>query len=70
VLVRLTEAGREKMEEASKSYIEAINGLEWNFTAEEEGLLFRLSRRFWQDNYQRARKTLSSSPRVADATAE
>jgi DNA-binding MarR family transcriptional regulator len=70
VLVRLTEPGRQKCEEAAVSYINAINTLEWNFTAEEQQQLFRLSRRFWQDNFHRARKSLSSSPRVADASAE
>ena len=67
VIVRLTEAGRERVEQAAVDYIGAINSLEWNFTEEEQRLLFRLSRRFWIDNAHRARKTLTSSPRVADA---
>ena len=67
VIVRLTEAGRQRVEEAGADYIAAINSLEWNFTEEEQETLFRLSRRFWIDNFHRARKTLSSSPRVGDA---
>jgi|GEM_PF-6142930 len=70
VLIRLTSAGKEQLEKATGPYVEAINSLEWDFTEEEERMLFRLSRRFWLDNYHRARKTLSSSPRVADATAD
>lgn len=68
VVVRLTEAGRVKTEEAAGPYIEAINNLEWNFTSAEMQQLFSLSRRFWQDNAHLARKTLSSSPRVGDAS--
>ena len=68
VIVSLTEAGREKMEEGTRLYVDAINSLDWDFTPEEQRILFKLSRRFWQDNYHRARKTLSSSPRVGDAS--
>ena len=70
VVVRLTEAGRRRMEEAAVDYIAAMNGLEWNFTPEEQQQLFRLSRRFWMDNFHRARKTLASSPRVGEAQVE
>lgn len=70
VVVRLTEPGRERMEEAAKSYIKAINDLDWHFTPEEQQILFKLSRRFWIDNAHKARKTLSSSPRVAEAKAQ
>jgi DNA-binding MarR family transcriptional regulator len=68
VIVSLTEAGRDKMEEGTRLYVDAINSLDWDFTPEEQRLLFKLSRRLWQDNYHRARKTLSSSPRVGDAS--
>jgi DNA-binding MarR family transcriptional regulator len=67
VVVRLTEPGRARVEDATKDYISAVNGLEWNFTEEEQEQLFRLSRRFWMDNFHRARKTHSSSPRVGEA---
>jgi DNA-binding PadR family transcriptional regulator len=70
VIVRLTESGRRKLEESAVDYIAAINALDWNFTEEEQQVLFRLSRRFWMDNFQRARKTLSSSPRVGEARRE
>jgi DNA-binding MarR family transcriptional regulator len=68
-VVRLAPGGKEKVEEGAKSYIAALNSLDWHFSEEEEQLLFRLSRRFWQDNYHRARKTLSSSPRVGSAVS-
>lgn len=68
VVVQLTPAGEEKMEEGTRLYADAINSLEWDFTPEEQRVLFKLSRRFWQDNYRRARKSLTSSPRVGDAS--
>jgi DNA-binding MarR family transcriptional regulator len=70
VIVRITEEGRRKTEEAARPYIDAINNLDWNFSKEEMQQLFRLSRRFWQDNFHRARKSLFSSPRVADASTD
>lgn len=70
VVVCLTEEGRAKMEEGTRLYAEGINGLDWDFTPEEQMLLFKLSRRFWVDNYHRARKSLGSSPRVGEASTE
>lgn len=67
VIVRLTEAGRKEMNKAAPDYIQAINGLDFDMTAEENRILFKLSRRFWVDNAHRAKKTAASSPRVGAA---
>lgn len=70
VIVTLTEAGRERMEVGTRAYTAAINSLEWSLSREEKEMLFRLSQRFWRDNYRRARKSIGSSPRVGDAKVE
>lgn len=70
VVVEMTEAGKASLAEGTRLYADAINSLEWRFTPEEISLLFKLSRRFWQDNYHRARKSLVSSPRVGDASTK
>ena len=70
VVIKLTEAGRARMEDAAPAYIDTINGLDWSgFSKDEMEQLYRLSGRFWRNNAHLAKKSIEASPRVRDAEA-